>query len=903
MGKKGLVLAGLLAVAAFALAVFVVFKVMLDPDALKPELEKQVKRLTGLRLELQGDISLKFFPRFGFEVGPASLSSPEGFSETLVSVQRLTVETKLIPLLRGIIDANRLNIEGLDLNIVRNPQGRWNFQLLPVKDVRIHEDEVIVETLEGENYVFSYLIKGLAVQDASVTILDTMRGQRYEVRNCNINARDVASVRPFHTEISFDGSSTQPQLSGSLQLRSMVSLFPEELRFAFNDVTLNAGVEAKGLPFTQAKLALSLDAQVRAEQGEFELTRLAAEAMADGGIFAGKTQAFFNGTGSLNVEQGEATVHLSRVNGLGLQAEVAATATNVLQAPQLKAQVRTNTFDLKKLLASCSLKPHWMQRVRGLARCSFDGSVFLDKQTLKLDSNAVRIGDANLQLNASLALPRMRGFDVALAGARFDLCGVLPHGKEEDGGRKETAASKAAESKPVSLHAYQGRLRLDLADLTCGKESIGRLGLKASLQKGELKVSDLTLGMRRSSLTGTLHAHFPETGIEPDAGGASVRLKTENFRQAVAQLGYELGATQDPDVWGGVRLELKAAFNPDGYELNAPVIELDDSRFSAAVFAAKPFPSKIRIDVKGDTLDLNRYKSAETVDGKTGQRKAEADSESKKRLELPYIIRESNLSAKLAFAELRYDAFTAGNLRAGAVSNKGEITVSELQGTFFNGRVTSSGRLDLRRTPVPLAVKLSAKGMDVNAFLRALGKHPHVTGRADIQADVTSRGLSTREFFAGLSGNATALIVDGAILGLDLSSAALTTQKGMVGPKARTPFEQANIKADAKNGTVRFTQFDVRYPPNKVNGTGTISLTKNTISAELDANLQGLPVLPITLSGSLNKPDVGLNGAALVGNVVGGAVDLIGDILKAPLTLEQGIQDGIEKLFSDTKKK
>ena len=905
MGKKNIiVVAGLLAVVALSLSVFLVFKIMLDPDALKPEIQKHVKRLTGLELELQGDISLKFFPWFGIELGPASLGSPEGFSGQLVSVTRLSVETKLLPLLQGRIDANSLEIDGLDVNLVRNKQGRWNFQLLPVKDVSVHEDQVIVDTTKGDRYSFSYLIQGLNIRNASLTVSDAQSKQQYAIRNGAVSAEDVTSGKTFFSEISFDASSSQPRLSGSVQLRGSVAVFPEALRFVLRDVALNANVRAQGLPFATAGLALSLDSDIQAEQGLFELTRFVADAVCNGGMFRKEAHAYLEGTGSLDLEQAVAKAQLVHLNGLGLESAVTARAVNLLQDPQLTAQVRTNTFNPKELLASCTLLPDWMGRMSGLTRCAYDGNISLDRHTLKLDAAALHLDGANFQVKALLGLPGVRTFDLAIAGTRFDICSVFPHdgsGESPQGKQAVSAGpSRASAGAPLSLHQYNGKLRLNFNNVVCGKRQVGRLGMDASLAKGRLEVSNLQLAVGQSSLSADVRARFPQTGYEPDAGKARIHLRSANLRKVLARLGHSLAPTQDPEVLGKVRLDLEAAFSPEGYVLHAPRFELDGNTFILSAEASKPFPSRIKVDIKGGVLDLNRYRPVPPKKAKeAGQRPAAAPVR-KKPSKLPAFVRKAALSAHLVFEKLHYDLFAASNLLADLVSDKGDIRVSRLECGLFGGYVRSSGKVGLHQTPAPLSVKLSGRGVNVHSLLAALGVRPHVTGRADLTADVTSRGFAAKEFLAGLNGKASALIVGGAILGLNLSSSALTSQQGIVGPKAKTPFREARVDLAATNGTVHFSRFNVSYPPNTVNGTGDISLPKNTISASLSADLQGLPTLPITISGSLDKPDVGLNGAALVGNVVGGVVK---EILRSPLTIEQGIQNGIESLFSDKNKK
>jgi AsmA protein len=85
-----IVIAGLIALPFF-----------INPNDYKDEISREVEKVTGRNLTLQGDIGLSVFPWLALELGPLSLSNAEGFkSDTFAKVQAAEIRIKLIPLLK-----------------------------------------------------------------------------------------------------------------------------------------------------------------------------------------------------------------------------------------------------------------------------------------------------------------------------------------------------------------------------------------------------------------------------------------------------------------------------------------------------------------------------------------------------------------------------------------------------------------------------------------------------------------------------------------------------------------------------------------------------------------------------------------------------------------------------------
>ena len=114
-----------------ALLVLVLLGVWLfvDPNHYKGTITRAVRDSTGRELALPGDIKLSVFPWIALELGPASLGNPSGFgSAPFASLQHASVRVRLLPLLRREIEIGRVEVDGLDLRLVKNATGKGNWE-------------------------------------------------------------------------------------------------------------------------------------------------------------------------------------------------------------------------------------------------------------------------------------------------------------------------------------------------------------------------------------------------------------------------------------------------------------------------------------------------------------------------------------------------------------------------------------------------------------------------------------------------------------------------------------------------------------------------------------------------------------------------------------------------------
>src|SRR5882757_4568 len=102
---------------------------LVNPNDYKPRIAGAVKDATGRELVLKGDIKLSIFPWIALQLGPASLGNPAGFSEQpFVSFQHASVRARLLPLLAKRLEVGRIELDGLDVRLLKNAEGRGNWQ-------------------------------------------------------------------------------------------------------------------------------------------------------------------------------------------------------------------------------------------------------------------------------------------------------------------------------------------------------------------------------------------------------------------------------------------------------------------------------------------------------------------------------------------------------------------------------------------------------------------------------------------------------------------------------------------------------------------------------------------------------------------------------------------------------
>jgi AsmA protein len=166
---------------------------LVDPNSFKSQIEGAVRDRTGREFSLVGDIELGFFPWLSLETGEGRFGSPPEFGpEPLVTWKSARLGVKLFPLLSGDVIADRIQLSGADLRLVRRADGSANWLGLTGSEP---EDPNAKPTRLS--------IDGLEIEDSHLVFIDESVPRRVEITGFNLSTDEIEPGVPFtDTEIA-----------------------------------------------------------------------------------------------------------------------------------------------------------------------------------------------------------------------------------------------------------------------------------------------------------------------------------------------------------------------------------------------------------------------------------------------------------------------------------------------------------------------------------------------------------------------------------------------------------------------------------------------------------------------------------------------------------------------------
>jgi uncharacterized protein involved in outer membrane biogenesis len=126
---------GLLALGAVIL--LALFLVRPGANRLRARIVSSISLALGRPVDVSA-VNLRLFPQPGFDLENFVVHDDPGFSaEPLLRAQDVTASLRISSLLRGKLEIARLNLTEPSLNLVRNPEGRWNLEGLVERAAKI----------------------------------------------------------------------------------------------------------------------------------------------------------------------------------------------------------------------------------------------------------------------------------------------------------------------------------------------------------------------------------------------------------------------------------------------------------------------------------------------------------------------------------------------------------------------------------------------------------------------------------------------------------------------------------------------------------------------------------------------------------------------------------------------
>ncbi|AGZ37547.1 AsmA family protein [Pseudomonas sp. SWI6] len=456
-------------------------------------------------------------------------------------------------------------------------------------------------------------------------------------------------------------------------------------------------------------------------------------------------------------------------------------------------------------------------------------------ESIQLSTGPVHEG-ANIPLKASAFLsasqPNIKARTELAGELRFDR--KLKRYNFEDMRLSGETSGEPLAGKTMTFSA-QGQLLVDLAANVASWS-----GLKVSANQmralGELNVRDLDKTPQLS-------------------GGLSIAQF--DLRTFLDGIGHPLPATNDPTVFGKLELVSRLQGTPNSLTLEDLAVKLDDSGFSGRVAIEDFAKQALRLQLKGDTFDADRYLPAksEEAKGATAARQAEVKQQEASAVAgagtspLPNAptqvawsndkllpvdrLRALDLQADIAFGSLTLDKLPISDAQLAVTGQGGLVTLQTLRGGLYNGSFDAKGTVDVRPAVPQIGISTKINRVPVEHFIKAEGKEqaPPVKGLLTLSSDLTATGNSQKALIDTLNGAANFTINDGVLVNANLEqqlcqAIATLNRKSLSGePRGKdTPFEELRGSLVIRNGVASNPDLKARIPGLTVNGQGDLDL-------------------------------------------------------------------------------
>ena len=456
-------------------------------------------------------------------------------------------------------------------------------------------------------------------------------------------------------------------------------------------------------------------------------------------------------------------------------------------------------------------------------------------ESIQLSTGPVHEG-VNIPLKASAFLsasqPNLKARTELTGELRFDR--RLKRYNLEDMRLSGETSGEPLAGKTMTF-AAQGQVLVDLAANVASWS-----GLKVSANQlralGELNVRDLD--------------KTPQV-----SGGLSIAQF--DLRTFLDGIGHPLPATADAAAFKKLELVTRLQGTPNSIALEDLAVKLDDSTFTGRVAVEDFAKQALRVRLKGDKFDADRYLPAksEEAKGATAARQAEVKQQeatavagagstplpdaptqvawSSDKLLPVDRLRALDLQADLSFGALTLDRLPISDAQLTASGQGGLVTLQTLRGALYNGTFEAKGTVDVRPAVPQIGVNTKINRVPVEHFIKRESpeQSPPVKGLLTLNSDLTATGNSQKALVDTLNGNASFTINDGVLVNANLEqqlcqAIATLNRKQLSGePRGKdTPFQELRGSLVMRNGVASNPDLKVRIPGLTVNGHGDLDL-------------------------------------------------------------------------------
>jgi uncharacterized protein involved in outer membrane biogenesis len=229
----------------------------------------------------------------------------------------------------------------------------------------------------------------------------------------------------------------------------------------------------------------------------------------------------------------------------------------------------------------------------------------------------------------------------------------------------------------------------------------------------------------------------------------------------------------------------------------------------------------------------------------------------------------------------------------GADLKDGVLKLDPVSFDFNRGSLNGTARIDANRDVPHTTADFRLRGYPLESIIPARGGAPTVTGSALGRAQLEGSGASVHDFAANANGTISLVVPQGRMRSAFAELLGINVTAGLgrllSGDQGSSDIRCAVADFTVRRGVGTAKTFVIDTTPVLARGTGTIDLGAETMNLRIDGETKQPRLVrlwsPITVTGPLTAPKVGIEGGAVAGQVgVGAALAALVNPLAALLT-------------------
>ena len=894
-----------------ALLLWVVF----DPDNVREELQAFVAERTGREFYIDDDLTLTLYPWLGIEAGAMILGHAEGFGDgDFASVDSAVARVRLLPLFRGRMEFGAVVLEGLELNLARDAEGRDNWSdLLGSASAAVAADGTGGEPGSVEEPFFSEVgIAGIDIRDGIVFWRENIDEVRYVISDISLGTGPITAGMPVDIDVGLRWVGVQPAFTAQLDGRTSLVMDPEAAGYSMDDLRLQFRVEdgqsderatgnlQSSAAFDNASRILRLDdLQLESVLTGFtgssepvDVTAVASSVSADtaawtadvpeavttiGGITARwhvtaanlADEPLFSGTVAVSESPADELLAL-----LGVEHDASLGQFDLESEIQLEPLARrvaltnlTGSFLDMAVTGDFALGDTGISG--DLEAPTFDPGVLFSVLPPEWLAGANVTGIEQLALSADFAVNRnddsvsLREFAVAVPGAA-----VAGNLERPGGGDSFNGRIVASGVDPEVLVAVFPSLLPD----ALSPERLGPLGIDTTFDYDGagsiLRLDDLSASALGLQSSGDFTVRDPADS--PDVTGT---LQVANFspRALLERFGRDVPPTADPIALREATLNADVSLGANQAELASLQVRLDDSNVTGRVEVTDFADPYFVFELDVDRINLDRYLPP------TSEAPAAPDEEDQGFDTA--ALGNLNLAGRIGASELQISGLNVTGFTTGIDLAEGVGRIEPLVADLYGGEFQGGAEFDVRAGGPLVSLRGSLYDVDIAGLQTGLSGEPaRTSGTGIVDVEITGIGDNLDEVLSTATGSIEFVLRDGVMEGFNLDHTLCDLYNQLGGyprpePAAvdATRYTLLRGAAQVRDGIAQTTELLGNMATIEVTGGGRVDLVNYGIDFDLDAEMttgnripgcetmDGLVgrSIPVVVGGTLAEPRIG----------------------------------------------